>query len=207
MAKKAFIGILSIIGATFLATTLVSHCRAPMGLRADFDRIPLGKGEWVGSREEVPQPIVEMLSPDAILSASFVSKKGDKVHLFVDYYSPQNTVGAIHSPRNCLPGSGWIIAGSGPRLLEFSGRKIHAGRFKLTLGKANQIMDFWYITRFGETASDYRLKFNTMISSLVLKPTDKAFVRFVASDDPGSIAAMEEFEKLFTDEIYKALPF
>jgi hypothetical protein len=68
-------------------------------------------------------------------------------------------------------------------------------------------MDFWYITRFGETASDYVLKLNTMISSLMLRPTDKAFVRFVAADNPESIAAMERFERLFITEIYDHLPF
>jgi hypothetical protein len=46
-----------------------------------------------------------------------------------------------------------------------------------------------------------------MVSSLMLRPTDKAFVRFVAADSPQSIAAMERFERLFIAEIYSHLPF
>jgi len=68
-------------------------------------------------------------------------------------------------------------------------------------------MDFWYITRYGETANDYKLKFYTMISSLTLRPTDKAFVRFVANGDSLSIAAMEEFEAVIIGDIYGHLPF
>ena len=157
--------------------------------------------------EKIPEPIVEMLSPDEILSASFTNSSGNKVQLFVDYYAPENSVGSIHSPRNCLPGSGWVIAGSEPNTIEFGGRQIDAVRFYLALGSSRQVMDFWYITRFGETANDFRLKFNTMVSSLVLRPTDKAFVRFVTDDDSRSVAAMEEFEGLFIGEVYKGLPF
>jgi hypothetical protein len=46
-----------------------------------------------------------------------------------------------------------------------------------------------------------------MISSLTLRPTDKAFVRFVASQDSQGIAALEDFERLFIGEVYGHLPF
>ena len=136
-----------------------------------------------------------------------MNRNGDRVQLFVDYYSPENTVGSIHSPRNCLPGSGWVIMGSAPKAIEYNGRSMGPARFSPALGQARQVMDFWYITRMGETASDYRLKFYTMVSSLILRPTDKAFVRFVALDDPRSVAAMEAFERQFIHEIYACLPF
>ncbi len=207
MEKKTFIIFLVLILATFAAIQTVTHYRAPVGLRADFQKLPLTKDQWIGQPEELPQPIVEMLSPDEIFAASFRNPEGAQVQVFVDYYSPENTVGAIHSPRNCLPGSGWIISGMTPQVIEFGNRKINAVRFYLNRDRSHQVMDFWYVTRMGETASDYRLKINTMVSSLILRPTDKAFVRFVTADEAGSVGAMEDFEKLFIGDIYRSLPF
>jgi EpsI family protein len=207
MEKKSFIIILSLISITFAFTQLITRYRAPAGLKADLSGIPLTEGEWMGRHDELSEPLVDMLSPDELFSASYVNQNGNRVQLFVDYFAPENTAGAIHSPRNCLPGSGWAITSSEPRTIEITGRKISAVRFHLSLGQSRQVMDFWYITRMGETADDYRLKFNTMVSSLILRPTDKAFVRFVTLDEPSSIAAMEGFQALFTREIYKSLPF
>jgi EpsI family protein len=207
MEKKTLVIFLGLIAATFAAAQIIVHYRAPAGLNSDFRRLPLTKGEWVGRLEELPKPIIELLSPDEIFAASYINRNGSRVQLFVDYYSPENTIGSIHSPRNCLPGSGWVITGSVPKVIEYEGRAIGAVRFYLSLGQARQVMDFWYITRMGETASDYMLKFYTMVGSLILRPTDKAFVRFVTLDDPPSVAAMEAFERQFIQEIYGCLPF
>jgi EpsI family protein len=207
MEKKSFVIILSALVFTFLATTLISHFRRPVPHDQVLTKVPLSKGDWSGRLDAVSPPVLELLSPDNYFSASFTNSTGAKVQVFVDYYSPENTTGAIHSPRNCLPGSGWVIAGSMPRMISVGSHLIKANRFFLTLGDSRQVMDFWYITRQGETANDYVLKFNTMISSLTLRPTDKAFVRFVTSDNPRSLASLEEFEALFIGEIYGQLPF
>jgi EpsI family protein len=207
MDKKPFAIILIILLLTFLATVVLRYYRAPVERSVSLEMISLSGGGWIGQLDQLPKPVIDLLSPDHFFSASYTDNSGFVVQVFVDYYSPQNTTGAIHSPRNCLPGSGWVIAHSQPRTIAFGNRRISAGRLVLTLGDSRRVMDFWYITRFGETASDYVLKLNTMVSSLMLRPTDKAFVRFVAADSPQSIAAMERFERLFIAEIYSHLPF
>jgi EpsI family protein len=207
MEKKPFIIIFSILVFTFLATTAIKHFRFSPTRNATLENIPLSKGGWSGQMETTAPEIINLLGPDQLFSASFSNTSGQKVHLFIDYFSPENTSGNIHSPRNCLPGSGWVITGSAPREIVEAKRTIHALRLSLKLGESRQVMDFWYITRAGETGNDYMLKLNTMISSLTLRPTDKAFVRFVAADDAQSIAALNEFESIFIDDIYKHLPF
>jgi EpsI family protein len=207
MEKKSFVVILLIFVFTFVACTVIRYYRAPVGRKVMIEQLPLTKGAWIGQAVHVTPEVMEMLSPDQLFSASYVGPSGNQVQLFIDYFSPENTTGAIHSPRNCLPGAGWIIVGSEPRIIEAAGRRIPAIRMYLALGQSRQVMDFWYITRFGETANDYRLKFNTMISSLTLRPTDKAFVRFLSTQDPQSVTALEDFERLFIDDIYAHLPF
>jgi EpsI family protein len=207
MEKKPFIVILIILIFTFLSITAIRYFRVSVSQNASIENLPLSKGDWIGKNDNMSSEIVELLSPDQLFSASYVNKKGNKVGLFVDYFAPENRAGAIHSPRNCLPGSGWIITGNSSRTIIINSHGINAARFTLTLGVSHYIMDFWYITRSGETANDYMLKIKTVVSSLCLKPVDKAFIRFIAPDDPGSIAALEDFEKLFVEDIYEHLPF
>lgn len=207
MEKKSFIAVLIIFAATFAACMVIKYYRAPVGRKVVIELLPLNIGGWNGKVVEMPAGVRELLAPDQLFSASYISPEGGKVEFFVDYFSPENTTGAIHSPRNCLPGSGWVIIGSEPRTIEAAGKRISANRMYLSYGNSKEVMDFWYITRYGETANDYVLKFNTMISSLTLRPTDKAFVRFVASQDPQGIAALEEFERQFIGEVYSHLPF
>jgi EpsI family protein len=207
MEKKRFIAVLVIFAVTFAACTVIKYYRAPVGREVAIEQLPLVIDGWNGKVLEMSAGVRELLSPDQLFTASYVSPAGGKVEFFVDYFSPENTTGAIHSPRNCLPGSGWVIVGSEPRTIQAGEKRISASRMYLSYGNSKEVMDFWYITRYGETANDYVLKFNTMISSLTLRPTDKAFVRFVASQDPQGIAALEEFERLFIGEVYGHLPF
>ena len=185
----------------------MKYYRAPVDKKVMIEQLPLVLSGWNGATDTIDRETRDLLNPDNLFSASYVSASGDKVQLFIDYFSPENTTGAIHSPYNCLPGSGWVITSTIPRFIESEGRRISASRLNLSLGESRAVLDFWYVTRYGETASDYRLKFSTMISSLTLRPTDKAFVRFVTADDPQSIAAMESFERVFIGEIYAHLPF
>jgi EpsI family protein len=207
MGKKQFIVLLILVCLTSAFALTVKYYRADVSVGRVLANIPLAEGQWIGGRDDVPEYVIEVLDPDDIFSAYYTNGTGQRVHLFIDYFSPDNRSGGIHSPRNCLPGSGWMIEGNEEITIVAAGRKIPAARFYLSLGKSRQVMDFWYVTRYGETANDYRLKFNTMVSSLTLQPTDKAFIRFVTANDPASIAAMEEFIRLISDDIYRNLPF
>ena len=77
----------------------------------------------------------------------------------------------------------------------------------LRLGDAAKIMDFWYITKYGETSNDYTFKFYAMLSSLTFKPTDVAFIRIITDNDSASVSALDDFEQSVLEEIYERLPF
>ena len=114
--------------------------------------------------------------------------------------------GGPHSPLNCLPASGWMLEGSEPHSVDISGRTLNIKRLHLRYRQTPYVMDFWYVTPWGETSSDYQLKLFEMMTSLTLSPRHLTFVRFVAADTPEGLAALENFEKTFLDEIYRRLP-
>lgn len=204
MDRKTFFLILSLLVATFTMTFVIRFAQPESSAWVSLDDFPMEKENWQGVREVIPQYVTDLLRPLEIISATFVNRRGTRVHLLFDFFT---TGGGPHSPRNCLPGSGWEIAETGQQLIRVNGREIMAGRFKLKLEQSRKVMDFWYITNYGETANDYLFKLYSMIGSLRMEPRDVAFVRLVADDTPEGRAALEEFESLFIPEIYARLPF
>lgn len=207
MAKKSFALIIAAVLVTFALTFLVKYYRPASAGDVDFDDFPLTLGQWQGERETVSQGVLDLLNPKDIFSGTYINAQGVKIHLLFDFFSSEADFGGPHSPRNCLPGSGWMIRDTYDNRVACAGSDLSAGRFELELKGARKVMDFWYVTRFGETASDYEFKWHLLLSSLSFKPRDVAFVRFVADADPESLEALKDFQRLAVEEIYRRLPF
>jgi len=204
MARKSFIAAAAIVVVAFLLSTIVKHSQPDTVAEVNFDDFPVQKGDWTGYRDEIPDYAIELLNPIDIFSATYVNHLGEQVHLLFDFFS--NT-GGPHSPRNCLPGSGWSIMDNEPREIDLESQTITIYRFQLDKGGKNYVMDFWYVTPFGETANDFVFKLHELATSLAFLPRNVAFIRIVAAETPAGLAALDEFEKLFVPEIYARLPF
>jgi EpsI family protein len=207
MARKPFIAFLSAIILTSLFGFAVRHYQPAASARPKIGEFPLQMGGWRGVRDDVIPDIVEMLNPTEIFSATYANDSGAEVHLFFDYFASQSSPGGPHSPRNCMPGSGWTILKVEDREISVKGRAVRIGRFDLRMAGTKKVMDFWYITRYGETANDYMFKMYLMISSLTFRPNDIAFIRVISSGDEEGLKALDEFERLFVEEIYRYLGF
>lgn len=207
MAKKTFILMLAILVVTFGFISLIKYYRPGERPQVDIASFPMDKSGWQARPFPMSETVMELLNPDAIFNALYTNQQGAQIDLFFSYFAGQNTEGGVHSPRNCMPGSGWVIVRSEPRQVQVGNRAIAAERLWVKYGDHTRIMDFWYITQHGETANDYTLKLYQMFSALSFQPTDIAFVRFISKDDPASVAALEKFQQTFTPEIYHFLPF
>jgi EpsI family protein len=204
MDRKKSLIIAAIVTLTGLAGWVIKY-RAPEALvGAGWKDFPLVKDDWIGKEDIVAQGVIDLLKPDHIFNANYTDDDGRRVNLLLGSFSDPR--GGPHSPLNCLPASGWIVEGSTPREIETAGRTIPAKRLLLRYKQLGHVMDFWYVTPWGETSNDYRLKFNEMLTSLTLRPRHLTFVRFVAKDNAESLAALDQFEKTFLGEIYSRLP-
>lgn len=207
MAKKTFLIFLSVEILVFLFGFAIKRFQPEISNVVNIDNFPMEKGGWVGSRDNLIPEMVEMLNPSVIFSATYTNREGVSVHLFFDYFKGRKDLGGPHSPRNCVPGSGWTILGENRREIKTGNRVIEIGSFNINRGGSAMIMDFWYITRYGETSNDYIFKLYSMISSLTFKPGDVAFVRIIYDSDKGNRMFLDEFENIFVEEIYKYLNF
>ena len=204
MDQKKFLIITVIIALSGLAGWGIKY-RAPEALvAAGWSDFPLVKDDWTGKEDIVTQGVIDLLKPDHIFNANYTDDNGNRVNLFLGSFSDPR--GGPHSPLNCLPASGWVVEGSAPRSIDQGKHTLPARRLLLSYRQVEYAMDFWYVTPWGETSNDYRLKFNEMLTSLTLRPRHLTFVRFVAKDTPEGLAALDRFEKTFLPEIYSRLP-
>lgn len=207
MAKQSFLILMSLVVITFAFCAVIKYYRAEPAHGVDIMSFPLSQGDWTAEKLPIAEGVVDILRPDAIFNAIYRNPLGDQIDLFLSYFAGDNVQGGVHSPRNCMPGSGWVILRSEPRTIPIGNGEIPASRLYVKYGELLRVVDFWYITAHGETSNDYMLKFYTMISALRFKPTDVAFVRFVAPADDAGLAQLDQFERMIAEQVYQLLPF
>src|ERR1700687_1587946 len=100
--------VLLILAAT-LAASRWSTPRLVETLSAPLGSIEPDIGSWTnGIDRPFPDSVLETLKTTSYLSRIY--HKGDRqLGFLVSYYGHQHTGESIHSPKNCLPGSGWEI--------------------------------------------------------------------------------------------------
>ncbi len=204
MARKTFFIIATILIVASLVGWVIKY-RTPTALKsAGWDGFPMSRDGWTGQTEVVAPGVIDLLKPDHIINTNFIDLDGNRVNLFLGSFSDPR--GGPHSPLNCLPASGWIVEGSEPHTIAFHNRTLNIKRLHLRYKQTGHVMDFWYVTPWGETSNDYQLKLFEMLTSLTLSPRHLTFIRFVAKDTPEGLEALDRFEKSFLDEIYSRLP-
>jgi len=100
------------------------------------------------------------------------------VYLYVGYYDTQRNGATYHSPKNCLPGSGWQLTESGEEDLSLpvSGR-ITVNRVVIEKELDRQLVLYWYQDRGRSVASEYSAKFYLVWDAMTRNRTDGALVR------------------------------
>src|SRR5713101_6717746 len=69
---------------------------------------------WQSVRETpIEKEVQDILKADDTLSRVYLDSAGQVATLFVAFFKTQRTGQAPHSPKNCLPGSGWLPSSSG----------------------------------------------------------------------------------------------
>jgi EpsI family protein len=145
--------------------------------------VPPQLGSWTQAGEfEIAQDVRDVLKADDLLNRSYVNANFPvSANLFVAYFNSQRTGQAPHSPKNCLPGSGWVPSKSDVVHIDVPGRAtpIEANRYVVSLGNAESLVLYWYQSRDRVVASEYTAKFYVIADAIRYNRTDTALVRVV----------------------------
>ena len=145
-----------------------------------LSEVPAWLGPWRMVQEiAIEREIQEVLQADDTLNR--VYREGDRqATIFVAAFKSQKTGKAPHSPKNCLPGSGWLPVSSGTMDIDVNGPvPIRVNRYVIAHGEDQGLVLYWYQSRDRVVANEFEAKFWVMVDAMRLNRTDTALVRVV----------------------------
>ena len=154
----------------------------------------------------VEKEILDILQADDLLNRQY--HRGPTVaSLFVAAFRSQRTGKAPHSPKNCLPGSGWTPLSSSEVPIEtgVAAGTIYVNRYIIAHGEDRALVMYWYQSRDRVVANEYLAKFWVMADAIRYNRTDTALVRVIVPVIDRNEAAAEEMASDFVRSFYATL--
>jgi EpsI family protein len=181
---------------------------APLGL------FPRAFGGWTMARDvPIEKEVQDILKADDAMNRVYVNpSRTDYAFLFVAYFKTQRYGQAPHSPKNCLPGSGWEPVQTGRQTIGVSGwnTPIVVNRYVVEHGDDKSVVLYWYQTHNRIIASEYWAKFWLVVDSIRYRRSDTSLVKIVApvhDNDIGAATAMGvQFIQAMFPSLLKQLP-
>ena len=167
-----------LLGAFVLLHT-VSHGE-PVVPHQPLRDLPYTVGTWSGQERPLSGPIVQAVSVSDYTNRVYIRAGTAPVQLYVGYYGSQETGDTIHSPKNCLPGSGWDpVHSSFATVSVAGGRQIVVNEYLIQQDENKQLVFYWYQGRGRVNASEYAGKFWMVVDAISRNRTDGALVRLI----------------------------
>lgn len=146
---------------------------------------PATFGSWTVLSEGVVDADTQaVLKADDTLTRDYASPEG-KANLFIAYFKTQRTGQSPHSPKNCLPGSGFQPSESGRIDIQVGNRTINVNRYVVSRGEDESVVLYWYQSQGRVIADEFAAKFYLISDSIRHHRSDTSLVRIVVPVIPG----------------------
>ena len=159
------------------------------------------------------QPIdaetLEVLGAGDFLSRVYSSdESAEPISLFIGYFPSQRTGTTIHSPKNCLPGSGWAFESSSTVMLKDVAGKTHRiGEYVIANEDNRQFVIYWYQAHGRSVSNEYMAKIYLVSDAIQMNRTDGALVRVITPvRSSGQLSEAKLRAEAFVRELFPALP-
>jgi len=153
--------------------------------------------------------VLQVAGVDEYIMWQYQNPQGYTLGLYIGYYRDQTEGSIIHSPKHCMPGSGWE-----PSLLkvvpftDVKGRKYKINRMVLQKGMDKQIAHYWYQGRGRVVANEYIDRALMIWDSIIRRRSDGSLVRITGpgNEEAAGIKNQMQFMAVLMPELDKFLP-
>ncbi len=198
--------------ALLVATALLVFARGNTDFVPESEplsQIPRAIAGWFGTDVLIDQETRDVLGKGDFLSRVYARKKQSQlIGLFIGYFATQRTGVTIHSPKNCLPGAGWVFETSEYiDLNDANGKPHRVGEYVIADGEDRQFVIYWYQAHGRSVASEYLAKAYMVADAMRMNRTDGALVRVSTPIDPEEgISVARARAEAFTAQLAPILP-
>jgi EpsI family protein len=177
---------------------------------SDFPRVSNG---WQVEREyAIEKEVQDVLKADDTLNRVYVnSDRTANASLFIAYFKTQRFGQAPHSPKNCLPGSGWLPTEDGRIPVSTPGQDapIVVNKYVIERGDQKSLVLYWYQSHNRVIAGEFAAKFWLVADAVRYRRSDTALVRVIVQvnkDTATAEATALEFVRATYPDIVGRLP-
>lgn len=207
-----------IVAAFLLATITVKawlNTAPPVPLRKSLAEFPDTIGDWkMVSSARLSDDISGVLKADDYMIRKYQSPKKDAdIDMFVAYYKSQAAGESMHSPKNCLPGSGWTPVLNDRVFLKKNadGKPVEINRYVIENGGERALVLYWYQANGRIIASEYWGKFYLVWDALHTRRRDGAIIRLLVplrrgDDSQKPLESALEFARAAGNDLPAFLP-
>jgi EpsI family protein len=187
--KVSATGRFLIVAALLAGTAGLLQARRKMELipkREPVRSFPVQLGSWRGQDQRISDDVLAILGPGDFASRIYTQAGQPFVGFFLAYFPSQQTGDTIHSPKNCLPGSGWMPVESARIVIAGNnGRFVQANRYIIQKGIDRQLVVYWYQAHGRAVASEYWSRFYLVADAIRMNRTDGALIRIITPIQEG----------------------
>jgi EpsI family protein len=164
-----------------------------------FAFIPETIGQWrTAETQSLSSHEQANLAPDDYVARIYSDPaRNTPLQLLAIYFASQRTERAPHSPRNCLPGNGWVPEKFQSLRIPAASGSATVNRVVVRNGDQVNLVLYWYHSATGAVANEYLAKIRLIADSILLGRSDTALVRItvpvIAGDEPAAEADAVRF--------------
>jgi len=209
MLKKAIVLFVVFVAASGVIARAQRTERVPP--HQPLNAFPMALDTWRGQNEAplTDKELAILGADDYLVRSYFAQKKA--VGLYIGYWESQKRGDTVHSPLNCLPGSGWEplsrrfmqIAVKGA---DNSPRDIEVNRYVIQKGLDRQLVLYWYQSHDRVVASEYWGKFYLVADAVRLSRSDTAIVRVISPIADATTEAEQAAERVGVEFVQRIFP-
>jgi EpsI family protein len=186
-----------------LAGYALSERRKPDALVQSLDTIDKQIAGWkmIGD-EPLTAGVLGRLQLTSYVSREY-EKRGTHLGLLITFYAQQRAGESMHSPKHCLPGSGWEIWKQDSALVPVGGRQVEINQYSIQNSGQRMLVFYWYQSKRRIIKSEYMGKILLAKDALFDGRTSGSLVRITLPDIPSAPAEATAFASILIPEVQR----
>lgn len=192
--------------AFFMAT----HKDSQTPLVVPLEDFPTVVGEWrmIGDAQ-FDAGTLRILRPTDYMARRYKKTDGTVADIYVGYHDGASKAGPLHSPRNCLPGSGWVEVSTEKKSIPISGKDLDAVMAVYQHGEVAELFIYWFQVGGKVVSNEYELKISEVLNSIKNSKRDTTFIRIsvaMTGDKSSAATSATDFVRTIQPILVKFLP-
>ena len=175
-------------------------------LRRALDDFPTRIAAWQGQEAtRLDVETVNILKVSDYLMRRYVDEAGRGIWVYLGFWESQRRGAQMHSPKNCLPGSGWEPLEASVMAIPLEdGHTIHVNRFLVQKGDQRELVLYWYRAQGDDVPGEVAAKAAMVKNAIIRNRTDGALLRVSAAVETG-VAETSDRLVTFVQAMYPRL--